>query len=604
MPLQSGGGKSVNIDKEPQSGGGKTQDKKTPSGGAKPQDKKTPSGDGKSNNIDEKLKKAIVRLCTEMNKPKKNDRDSIVRFVKKNIAKTVRWIEEDLNKDLDKKIKLSGVLMQLFIEKRMIEFYIKMEKKEEVEEPKKKKIKMPRDWYPDQETFHREVVNWCSEIDKKERPNTKNHHAVWNWVYANVKKAIDDIEEKLGVEMIGIGLSTELVQTLMVEYFLCDYVDVDMTIPEPCYFCGAPEIKMNEDGSNWKKQIWECESKIPILEEEKKDPEKAKKDPEKKTKPLFVRPCDTPACCFKCSGLPEDWDWRNDPFYCKNCNNPEIIAQTEEINKNQEIVDIDTPPVDLDTINGPAFKKVTRKVEGVRVAHAMGGGGKTITQKKAREMLGMAKGVPSQAELDRCANPTIDTCGNLEAPPLLKARKRPPAEVFVVFLEQYQEHDIAKKWHEKDVLVKDMKIEMLSLYKEAKVLMKEGQEALDHIEEKMKKEKEEYDAGMSKDEIAKDKMRNGYLKKRQKIVEKKVQEEHPEQYKSLTDIESKLTMIRELLRICKNKLTKINFEKIEMRCDKFWDKFECSDIEDDEDLSSGSEPPSDEEEECYVDNNG
>ena len=83
MPLQSGGGKSVNIDKEPQSGGGKTQDKKTPSGGAKPQDKKTPSGDGKSNNIDEKLKKAIVRLCTEMNKPKKNDRDSIVRFVKK-----------------------------------------------------------------------------------------------------------------------------------------------------------------------------------------------------------------------------------------------------------------------------------------------------------------------------------------------------------------------------------------------------------------------------------------------------------------------------------------------------------------------------------------
>jgi hypothetical protein len=74
------------------------------------------------------------------------------------------------------------------------------------------------------------------------------------------------------------------------------------------------------------------------------------------------------------------------------------------------------------------------------------------------------------------------------------------------------------------------------------------------------------------------------------------------EYKSLSEIESTLTMIRELLRIVKNKLTKKNFEAMETKLDEFWDSFDCSDIEDDEDLSSGSDSSSDEDE-CDVDGN-
>jgi hypothetical protein len=61
-------------------------------------------------------------------------------------------------------------------------------------------------------------------------------------------------------------------------------------------------------------------------------------------------------------------------------------------------------------------------------------------------------------------------------------------------------------------------------------------------------------------------------------------------------------MIRELLRIVKNKLAKDNFQAMEKKCQEFWDKFDCSDIEDDEDLSSGSDSSGDEKE-CDVDMN-
>jgi hypothetical protein len=191
-------------------------------------------------------------------------------------------------------------------------------------------------------------------------------------------------------------------------------------------------------------------------------------------------------------------------------------------------------------------------------------------------------------------------CGHLEAPPLLKARKPPPPQVFARFLEQYQEHEIATKWHETHVLVKDVKKEMNQLYFDAKELMKQGHEALDKIKEYMTLEEEEYDEGNKPN--PKDPLRTPYLKKRQVVVEKKVEQDHPEAYKALSKIESNLSMIRELLRIVKNKLAKDNFQAMEKKCQEFWDKLDCSDIEDDEDLSSGSDSSGDEKE-CDVDMN-
>lgn len=523
-----------------------------------------------------KLEEQIVRMCNDINTPKKDDKDSVKRFVARNLDTAIGFLEKDLN------FKLKGTAYVKFIQQTMIQFYLKEKK----EKKQKKKNKPPRDWYPDDETLHNAVVKWCSKV--KEKPKDDNQFKVKKWVYNNVASAIEQVEENLKMEEVGLGLSREFIQQVMIEYFLCGYKTIDVKKPEPCMFCAAPEIV--EDGKNWKECVYACEAQFPI----------PKKDPDDTTEPQFVKTCKTPACCYKCSGLPDGWNWELDPFYCKKCNRPEIIKQTEMILAGQEIVDIFTPPEDEEDLDGPVFSKVKKPVQGVRVKDAMGGGGKTITQKKAREMLGMDKGIPSFAGLDLCADPRMDMCGNLEATPLLKARKPPPPEVFVCFLEQYQKYDIAEKWHEKNVLVKDVKAEMIRMYHEAKGKMVEGQAALDYIKEDMTIEEEQYDNGEKPN--SKDPMRAPYLKKRLQIVEKKIEEKHPTEYKSLSEIESTLTMIRELLRIVKNKLTKKNFEAIETKLDEFWKSFDCSDIEDDEDLSSGSDSSSDEDE-CDVDAN-
>jgi hypothetical protein len=527
----------------------------------------------------QRLNECIVKMCESINKPKKTDKEAVQRFVVKNLDAAVRYLEEDL------KVKLKDTAMVPIIKTKMIQFYLKYFEGEK----EKKKKKKPRDWVPNEQTISSAVIEWCSK--SKDKPqNIKNQYVVKNWVFNNVERATREIEEDMNMEMVGLDYSRELIKQVMIEFWLCGFKTIDVNKPEPCAYCGAPEINMDDDDKNAKQCVWECEAVIPI-------PKKNEKDLKE---PRFVRTCKTPACCYKCSGLPESWNWETDPFYCKGCNRPEIIKQSDKIKAGQEIVDMYTPPEDEDVEDGPVFSKVQKPVEGVRVAHAMGGGGKTITQKKAREMLGMKKGVPSQDGLDLCANPTKDMCGHLEAPPLLKARKPPPPQVFARFLEQYQEHEIAKKWHETHVLVKDVKKEMNQLYFDAKELMKQGQEALDKIKEYMTLEEEEYDEGNKPN--PKDPLRTPYLKKRQVVVEKKVEQDHPEAYKALSMIESNLSMIRELLRIVKNKLAKANFEKTEKNCNKFWEKFDCSDIEDDEDLSSGSDSSGDEKE-CDVDMN-
>jgi hypothetical protein len=531
----------------------------------------------------QRLNECIVKMCTSLDKPKKKDKKAVERFVVKNLDRAVRYLEQDL-----KNVKLKETVWVQIIKKRMIQFYLKFFEGEK----EQKKKKMPRNWVPDEQAISNAVIKWCSE--SKDKPqNIKKQYVVKNWVFNNVERATREIEEDMNMEMVGLDYSRELIKQLMIEYWVCGFKTIDVNKPEPCAYCGAPEIDMDEDGKNAKQCVWECEAVIPIPKKNEEDLKELR----------FVRTCKTPACCYKCSGLPESWNWETDPFYCKGCNRPEIIEKSDKIKAEQEIVDMYTPPEDEDVEDGPVFSKEKKPVEGVRVAHAMGGGGKSITQKKAREMLGMKSGVPSYDGLDLCANPTKDMCGHLEAPPLLKARKPPPPQVFARFLEEYQEHEIATKWHETHVLVKDVKSEMTRLYIDTKKMMDKGQVALDKIKEKMMKEEKDYDADeVNRKPNPNDPNRRKYLKIRLAIIEKEVGKDHPDAYESLKKIESNLSMIRELLRIVKNKLAKDNFQAMEKKCQEFWDKCDCSDIEDDEDLSSGSDSSGDEKE-CDVDMN-